>query len=66
MKIVAASVLHAGKALCAVTPSMASDDAKAMIDLGVSALMVGSDQGFMRAGALAQRGQFETLVTSSR
>jgi len=66
VKIVAASVLHAGKALCAVTPSMASDDAKAMIDLGVSALMVGSDQGFMRAGALAQRGQFETLVTSSR
>ena len=66
VKIVADSVLRAGKALCAVTPGMASDDAKAMIDLGVSALMVGSDQGFMRAGALAQRGQFETLTAGSR
>jgi len=62
VRIVAASVLKAGKALAAVTPNMASDDAKAMMDIGVSALMVGADQGFMRAGALAQLGHFEKLM----
>jgi 2-keto-3-deoxy-L-rhamnonate aldolase RhmA len=60
--VVAKAVLGAGKILAAVTPNMASDDARAMRDLGVTMLMVGSDQGFMRAGALAQIGQFETLM----
>jgi len=61
-RIIAESVLRNGKALAAVTFGMASDDAKAMKDLGVSALMVGSDHGFLRGGALAQLGQFETLM----
>ncbi len=53
-----------GKALCAVTQNMASDDAKKMIDLGVTALMVGSDQGFVRSGALrAARALQETGET---
>jgi 2-keto-3-deoxy-L-rhamnonate aldolase RhmA len=41
---------------------MASDDAKKMIDLGVTALMVGSDQGFIRSGALAQLENFRKLI----
>lgn len=61
-KIIAKSVLRNGKALAAVTPSLASDDAKAMKDLGVSALMVASDHGFLRGAALAQLGHFETLM----
>lgn len=61
VQIVARSVLKSGKALCAVTTNMASDDAKNMIDLGVTALMVASDQGFIRAGALTQLEHFRKL-----
>jgi 2-keto-3-deoxy-L-rhamnonate aldolase RhmA len=43
---------------------MASDDAKNMIDLGVTALMVASDQGFIRAGALTQLEHFRKLGKS--
>jgi 2-keto-3-deoxy-L-rhamnonate aldolase RhmA len=59
--IVAEAVLKSGKALCAVTTNMASDDAKKMIDLGVTALMVASDQGFIRTGALTQLEHFRKL-----
>jgi 2-keto-3-deoxy-L-rhamnonate aldolase RhmA len=62
VRIVAQSVLKSGKALCAVTTNMASDDAKKMIDLGVTALMVASDQGFIRTGALTQLEHFRKLV----
>lgn len=61
-RIVAKSVLESGKALCAVTPNMAADDAKKMLDLGVTALMVASDQGFIRSGALTQLEHFKKLV----
>jgi staphyloferrin B biosynthesis citrate synthase len=64
VQIVARSVLKSGKALCAVTTNMASDDAKNMIDLGVTALMVASDQGFIRAGALTQLEHFRKLGRS--
>jgi 2-keto-3-deoxy-L-rhamnonate aldolase RhmA len=64
VKKIADAVLGAGKILAAVTPNMGSDDAKAMKDAGVSVLMVASDQGFMRAGALAQFGLFEKLMKS--
>ena len=64
VRIVAKSVLKSGKALCAVTTNMASDDAKNMIDLGVTALMVASDQGFIRAGALMQLEHFRKLGKS--
>jgi 2-keto-3-deoxy-L-rhamnonate aldolase RhmA len=60
--IVAEAVLRHGKALCAVTPSFASDDARKMIDLGVTMMMVGNDQHFMRAGAMAQLTQFQTMM----
>ena len=62
VQIVAKAVLKSGKALCAVTQNMASDDARKMIDLGVTALMVGSDQGFIRSGALTQLEQFRKLA----
>jgi 2-keto-3-deoxy-L-rhamnonate aldolase RhmA len=61
VRIVAKAVLKSGKALCAVTQNMASDDAKMMIDLGVTALMVASDQGLLRSGALAQLEHFKKL-----
>jgi 2-keto-3-deoxy-L-rhamnonate aldolase RhmA len=62
VRIVAKSVLKNGKALCAVTQNMASDDAKQMIDLGVTALMVASDQGLLRTGALMQLEHFKKLA----
>jgi staphyloferrin B biosynthesis citrate synthase len=62
VRIVAESVLKSGKALCAVTPNMASDDAKKMLDLGVTALMVASDQGLMRSAAVTQLEHFKKLA----
>ncbi len=62
VRIVAKAVLKSGKALCALTLDIASDDAKKMLDLGVTALMVASDQGFMRSGALAQLEHFKKLA----
>jgi 2-keto-3-deoxy-L-rhamnonate aldolase RhmA len=63
VRIVAQSVLKNGKTLCAVTQNMASDDAKKMLELGVTALMVASDQGFLRSGALTQLEHFKKLTT---
>lgn len=65
VRIVAKAVLKSGKALCAVTQNMASDDAKKMIDLGVTALMVASDQGLLRSGALTQLEHFRKLKKGS-
>ncbi|MFC4311777.1 HpcH/HpaI aldolase/citrate lyase family protein [Steroidobacter flavus] len=61
VEIVAKAVLKSGKALCAVTQNMASEDAKRMLDLGVTALMVASDQGLLRSGALTQLEHFRKL-----
>jgi len=60
-RIIAESVVRNGKVLAAVSPSLASDDAKEMMDLGVTCMLVGNDQGFMRAGAAAQYKNFRTL-----
>ena len=65
VRIVAKSVLKSGKALCAVTQNMASDDAKKLLDLGVTALMVSSDHGFLRSAALAQLEHFKKLRAGS-
>lgn len=62
VRIVAESALRNGKALCAVTPNLASDDAKYLVDLGVTALMAGNDQFFIRAGAAAQLANFRKLI----
>jgi 2-keto-3-deoxy-L-rhamnonate aldolase RhmA len=61
VRIVAKSVQKNGKVLCAVTQNMASDDAKKMIDLGVTMLMVASDHGFLRSAALTQLEHFKKL-----
>jgi len=61
VRIVAESVLKSGKTLCAVTQNMASDDAKKMIDLGVTALMVASDHGILRSGFVTQIEHFRKL-----
>lgn len=66
VRIVADAVLKSGKALCAVTSNMASDDAKSMADLGVTALMAGNDQSFMRASAAAELAQFEKLMKAGK
>jgi len=50
--------------LAAVTPSLASDDAKAMADLGVTMMLSGNDQYFMRIGAAAQLANFNRLMKS--
>jgi 2-keto-3-deoxy-L-rhamnonate aldolase RhmA len=62
VNIIAKAVVNSGKALCAVTQNMASDDAKKMLDLGVTALMVASDHGLLRSGALAQLEHFRKLA----
>jgi 2-keto-3-deoxy-L-rhamnonate aldolase RhmA len=62
VRIVAKSVLKSGKALCAYTLDMDSDDARQMIDVGVTVMMVGNDQGFIRSGADAQLTHFRNLM----
>jgi staphyloferrin B biosynthesis citrate synthase len=64
VQIIARSVLKNGKALCALTTNMASEDAKKMLELGVTALMVASDQGLIRTAALTQLEHFKKLVQS--
>jgi 2-keto-3-deoxy-L-rhamnonate aldolase RhmA len=61
-RTIAEAVLRHGKVLAAVSPNLASDDARAMRDLGVTMMLVGSDQAFMRASAAAQLGHFKTLM----
>jgi 2-keto-3-deoxy-L-rhamnonate aldolase RhmA len=55
VELVAAAARKHDKPLAAVVPALTSDEAKWLIDLGVTGMMVLSDQGFMRqaaAGAL--------------
>jgi 2-keto-3-deoxy-L-rhamnonate aldolase RhmA len=51
VEIVAAAARKHDKPLAAVVPSMASDEARWLMDLGVTAMMVLSDQSFMRQAA---------------
>jgi 2-keto-3-deoxy-L-rhamnonate aldolase RhmA len=62
VKIAAEAVLRNGKALAAVCPSLNGDDAKAMKDLGVTVMLTGNDQAFLRMSAAAQLGHFNTLM----
>jgi 2-keto-3-deoxy-L-rhamnonate aldolase RhmA len=54
-------VLKSGKALAAVAPSMTSDDAKAMKDVGVTALMVSSDINLLKSAAANELKGFKAL-----
>jgi 2-keto-3-deoxy-L-rhamnonate aldolase RhmA len=62
VRIIAKSVLESGKALCAFTLDMASDDAKQMLELGVTTMMVGHDHYFIRASAAAQLMHFRNVM----
>jgi 2-keto-3-deoxy-L-rhamnonate aldolase RhmA len=55
---VAKVALKNGKALSAVTQDMKSDEAKWLMDIGVTAMMVASDLGFLRQAAGAQLKEF--------
>ena len=59
VEIAAKAVMASGRALSAVVQDVASDEAKWLTDLGVSAMMVASDHGFLRAAALAQLRAFK-------
>jgi len=60
VKIVSAAARKHDKPLAAVVPAMASDEAKWLIGLGVTAMMVLSDQGFMRQAAAAALSEFKS------
>lgn len=59
VEIVAAAARKHDKPLAAVVPSMTSDEAKWLMDLGVTAMMVLSDQGFMRQAAASALQEFK-------
>src|SRR3546814_4755554 len=54
-----------GKAVSAVVQSMKSDEAKWLIDLGVTALMVAQDLAFMRQAASAALNDFRSEENTS-
>jgi 2-keto-3-deoxy-L-rhamnonate aldolase RhmA len=60
VEIVAAAARKHDKPLAAVVPSMASDEAKWLMDLGVTAMMVLSDQSFMRQAAAQALQEFQS------
>lgn len=59
--VVKAAKTH-GKRISAVVQSMKSDEAKWLIDLGVTAMLVASDIGFMRQAAKTALGQFREVM----
>jgi 2-keto-3-deoxy-L-rhamnonate aldolase RhmA len=60
--VVAAAKAH-GRTVAAVVQSMKSDEAKWLIDLGVTAMMVASDIGFLRQAAKAALRDFREVMT---
>jgi 2-keto-3-deoxy-L-rhamnonate aldolase RhmA len=60
-RIIAESARRNDKVLAAVT-SFPSDDAQAMIDLGVTCMLAGSDHGWVRSGGLAQLKGFAAMM----
>jgi 2-keto-3-deoxy-L-rhamnonate aldolase RhmA len=59
VEIVAAAARRHDKPLAAVVPSMTSDEAKWLMDLGVTAMMVASDHGFLRQAAASALHDFK-------
>lgn len=62
VEIVVAAAKKHRKPVAAVTQSMKSDEAKWLMDLGVTAMMVASDQGFMRQAAAAALEDFKAAM----
>jgi 2-keto-3-deoxy-L-rhamnonate aldolase RhmA len=61
VEIVAAAARKHDKPLAAVVPAMTSDEAKWLIGLGVTAMMVLSDQSFMRQAAATALQEFRAI-----
>lgn len=59
---IVAAANRAGKPVSAVVQSMRSDEAKWLIDLGVTAMMVASDLGFLRQAAGAALRDFNEMM----
>lgn len=64
VEIVTGACQRHGRAISAVVQSLDSDEAKWLADLGVTAMMVASDQGFLRQAAAAALGQFKAMTAS--
>lgn len=64
VEIVTGACRRHGRAISAVVQSLESDEAKWLTDLGVTAMMVASDQGLLRQAAAAAMGQFRGLTAS--
>jgi 2-keto-3-deoxy-L-rhamnonate aldolase RhmA len=64
VEIIAAAARKHDKPLAAVVPSMASDEARWLMDLGVTAMMVLSDQSFMRQAANQALQEFRTAYST--
>jgi len=65
VEIVTEACRRHGKPISAVVQSLASDETKWLMDLGVTAMMVASDQGFLRQAAGAALQQFRTMTAAS-
>jgi staphyloferrin B biosynthesis citrate synthase len=66
VETVAAAAKRHNVPLAAVVPAMSSDEAKWLIDLGVTAMMVLSDQSFMRNAAATALGEFKTAYARGK
>ena len=62
VEMIAAATMKHGKALSAVVQTMDSDEARWLIDIGVSAMMVASDHGFMRSAASVALEDFRKIM----
>jgi 2-keto-3-deoxy-L-rhamnonate aldolase RhmA len=62
VEIVTAACRRRDKPIAAVVQSMASDEARWLIDLGVTAMMIASDQTFMRQAAAEALQAFKTTM----
>lgn len=66
VEIVTACARAHGKPVAAVVQSMVSDEAGWLIDLGVTAMMVASDQGFMSQAAASALEDFRATMGTAR
>lgn len=64
VSIIVDACKRAGKPIVALTQSMKSDDAQRLIELGVTAMVVASDLGFLRQAAGAALSEFNALMRS--
>ena len=66
VEIVGAAARKHDKPLAAVVPAMSSDEARWLMDLGVTTMMVLSDQSFMRQAAAAALQDFKAAYSRAK